>query len=161
MNCAYPHRRQHCRDCLGTRWHIDGEAVALIHAQCPKPCRDALNFGRQLAVRELASLPEFVDVYQGCTVAPAAYDVVVKAVVRKVGLGTDKPPKARVVSFENVVPLPEPRQLVGRSGPELLRCPPGILDPLLDSRIDRCHRIHPLHSFVVLAGNVVQNRIDG
>jgi len=87
--------------------------------------------------------------------------VVVEAVVGKVGLGTDEPPKARVVSFENVVPLPEPRQLVGRSGPELLRCPPGILDPLLDSRIDRCHRIHPLHSFVVLAGNVVQNRIDG
>ena len=131
---AEPRAGEDRDDRLGHHRHVDGDAVALLHAQglqtvgkpahvvAKLPVGDAVD--RPAAARPAALGLAFPQDRR--LVAAPALHLQVEAVVGKVGLAADEPLRVRRFPFEHPVPLFEPVQLLGHLAPEAL----GLFDRL-------------------------------
>src|SRR5207302_399527 len=116
MNRPNAHRCQHQYDGFRTGWHVHGQAVAFVNPKSAKRGRDLLYFVQQMRVSVDTALSALVEVDQRSVSSPAALHMMIKRVVRQVGLRAYEPLEARPSPVQNAVPFAKPRQLI--------RCPP-------------------------------------
>jgi hypothetical protein len=110
---------------LGTHAHVDGDAVALLHAErLLQHIREGLDLRMQLAVGEPPNLAGLALPQQRDLILARAERMPVHAVVREVQLAVDEPLRPRPLAHQHLAPRREPVQFAGRLAPETL----GIFD---------------------------------
>jgi len=113
---------------LGDHRHVDGDPIALRHAQALEGVGQLLDLGEEVGVGDVAGVAGFALPVVGDAVAVAGVDVTVEAVVRDVQPAADEPLRERQLPVEDRVPVPLPvEQLGGLAGPEALVVAVGLV----------------------------------
>ena len=133
---------EHYCQCLRAGGHVDGDAIALLDAQGAQSGAGPLHLVKQPGVGVDAPLAALVFEDEGRLAAPSAFHVIVEAVVAEVGLGADEPPKGGRRPLKHAVPLPEPRELLGRASPEPFRVLGRLTDEPTNGWIDHFHGLY-------------------
>ena len=113
--------REHRDGKLGRHAHVDGNAIAFLHAHRFEDVGELLHFLPELLVGIGANLSRFTfPDERGFVLAPGLH-VAVEAVIRKIDLSARKPLRPGNIPFEHPVPLLEPVEFRGNPTPELFR----------------------------------------
>ena len=117
MNGADARAREH-RDCrFWHERHVNGHAVAALHAELLQHVRELLHLDVEVPIGECATIARLAFPDDCRFVASRRLDVPVDAIVRNIDLAADEPSCARRVPLEDFVPATEPVQRLGRLGP--------------------------------------------
>ena len=110
---------QHRHRQLGDHRHVDGDPVALGHAEARQRVGEPAHLVVEVGVGDRAGVARLALPVVGDLVAPAGLDVAVEAVVADVERAADEPPGEGQVPLEHRVEVVEPgEQLAGLAGPE-------------------------------------------
>ena len=115
---ADPGARQHGDRHLGDHRHVDGDAVALLHAVALERGGEALDFAIEIPVGQRARVARLPFPDQGGLGAMRALHVAVETVVGDVELAAHEPLGVRRLPLERLLPRLEPGQLLRALLPE-------------------------------------------
>ncbi len=119
VNRTDAHAGEHQHDRLRADRHVDRDPVAAADSEAAQRRRRPADLVTQLGVGEDAALAALVEIHDRGAPALAALDMDVDALPGEVRLRSGEPAEARRLGDEGLVPAPQPRQLIGGSGPEL------------------------------------------
>ena len=111
---AGQHRDRQLRD----HRHVDGDPVALLHAEPAQRVREAADLLEQLAVGDRARVARLALPVVGDAVAEAGGDMAVEAVDADVELAADEPLRVRRLPRVELAPRLHPVEPVALFGPE-------------------------------------------
>ncbi len=117
---------------LRTHAHVDGDAVALFHAQALQDVGELLHFLEQFGVGDVTNLARLAFPNERGFAALAGQHVAIEAVVGEVDFAAAEPLHPRRVPLQHRVPGLEPVQFAGDIAPELFRILDGqVVDALV------------------------------
>ena len=119
--------------------HVDGDAIALSHAEPTKRGRRAGDLVQQLRIGERPSFAALVEVDQRRVGASTGLDMTIERIPRQIRLPADEPAEGRKPPFEHPVPGAEPRQFAGGTIPERIRVCACGFDPLSGDVVGGAH----------------------
>ena len=155
---AGQHRDRQLRD----HRHVDGDPVALLHAEPAQRVREAAHLLEQLLVGDRAGVARLALPVVGDAVAEAGGDMAIEAVDADVELAADEPLRIRHVPRVELAPRLHPVEPVALFGPEGAKAVLGG-GAVEDARIGHDGVRHELlrrRERAVLAQEILDRRLD-
>ena len=112
---------QHRDNALDGKGHVDYDAVAFTDFERAQTVRKAADHAIKLAIGDYPLAAVFSEPDVGNTIEVVALSMAIETVKRNVGLASDKPLVMDAVPLAHLLPLFDPSEVCGFSGPERLR----------------------------------------